>query len=52
MIERFGDAENGGFFTTSDDHEELIARRKDLDDHPAPVGQLVRRPRPASASRR
>ncbi len=38
MIERFGDADNGGFFTTSDDHEELIARRKDLDDHPAPSG--------------
>jgi uncharacterized protein len=38
MIERFGDAENGGFFTTSVDHEELIARRKDLDDHPAPSG--------------
>ncbi len=38
MIERFGDPENGGFFTTSDDHEELIARRKDLEDHPAPSG--------------
>jgi uncharacterized protein YyaL (SSP411 family) len=38
MIERFGDPERGGFFTTSDDHEELIARRKDLDDHPAPSG--------------
>jgi uncharacterized protein YyaL (SSP411 family) len=38
MIERFGDPENGGFFTTSNDHEELITRRKDLDDHPAPSG--------------
>ena len=38
MISRFLDTENGGFFTTSDDHEELIARRKDLDDHPAPSG--------------
>jgi uncharacterized protein len=38
MVERFGDAENGGFFTTSDDHEELISRRKDLDDHPIPSG--------------
>ena len=38
MIERFGDRERGGFFTTSDDHEELIARRKDLDDHPIPSG--------------
>ena len=38
MIERFADPEHGGFFTTSNDHEELIARRKDLDDHPAPSG--------------
>jgi uncharacterized protein YyaL (SSP411 family) len=38
MIERFLDRENGAFFTTSDDHEELIARRKDLEDHPAPSG--------------
>ncbi|MFN8151116.1 MAG: thioredoxin domain-containing protein [Solirubrobacterales bacterium] len=38
MIARFGDPDNGGFFTTSDDHEELIARRKDLEDHPAPSG--------------
>ena len=38
MIERFADGERGGFFTTSDDHEELIARRKDIDDHPIPSG--------------
>ena len=38
MIDRFADPENGGFFTTSDDHEELIVRRKDLEDHPAPSG--------------
>jgi uncharacterized protein len=38
MIERFGDDERGGFFTTSKDHEELIARRKDLGDHPIPSG--------------
>ncbi len=38
LIERFADPERGGFFTTADDHEELIARRKDLDDHPAPSG--------------
>ncbi|MGZ8672592.1 MAG: thioredoxin domain-containing protein, partial [Solirubrobacterales bacterium] len=38
MIERFSDSENGAFFTTSSDHEELIVRRKDLDDHPAPSG--------------
>jgi uncharacterized protein len=38
MIERFGDRERGGFFSTSGDHEELIARRKDLGDHPIPAG--------------
>jgi uncharacterized protein YyaL (SSP411 family) len=38
MIERFADAERGGFFTTSHDHDELIARRKDVDDHPIPSG--------------
>ena len=36
MIERFADAENGGFFETSSDHEQLLARRKDLEDHPIP----------------
>jgi hypothetical protein len=38
MIERFADAERGGFFTTSHDHDALIARRKDIDDHPIPSG--------------
>ncbi len=38
LIERFADTERGGFFTTSHDHEELIARRKDVDDHPIPSG--------------
>ena len=38
MIERFADDERGGFFTTSHDHEQLIARRKDLGDHPIPSG--------------
>jgi uncharacterized protein len=37
-IERFGDAEHGGFFETSSDHEQLLARRKDLEDHPIPSG--------------
>jgi uncharacterized protein YyaL (SSP411 family) len=39
MIERFGDPERGGFFTTSADHETLIARRKEVGDHPIPAGQ-------------
>jgi uncharacterized protein YyaL (SSP411 family) len=38
MIERFGDRERGGFYSTSSDHQELIARRKDLGDHPIPSG--------------
>jgi uncharacterized protein len=37
-IERFEDGEHGGFFETSSDHERLLARRKDLEDHPIPSG--------------
>ena len=36
MIERFADEARGGFFETSSDHEQLVARRKDLEDHPIP----------------
>jgi uncharacterized protein YyaL (SSP411 family) len=39
MIERFGDPQNGGFFQTSADHEQLVARRKEIDDSPIPSGQ-------------
>ncbi|MGK2933255.1 MAG: thioredoxin domain-containing protein [Solirubrobacterales bacterium] len=38
MIDRFADPDRGGFFTTSHDHEMLIARRKDVGDHPIPSG--------------
>jgi uncharacterized protein YyaL (SSP411 family) len=38
MIELFADTERGGFFTTAHDHEELVVRRKDVDDHPIPSG--------------
>jgi uncharacterized protein len=38
IVTRFADARNGGFFSTSDDHEELVARRKDLEDAPIPAG--------------
>ncbi|HUO69203.1 MAG TPA: thioredoxin domain-containing protein [Solirubrobacteraceae bacterium] len=38
IIARFSDAERGGFFTTPDDHERLVARRKDLEDSPIPSG--------------
>jgi uncharacterized protein YyaL (SSP411 family) len=37
-IERFGDPGRGGFYSTSSDHEELIARRKEVGDHPIPSG--------------
>jgi uncharacterized protein YyaL (SSP411 family) len=38
MIARFADDERGGFFETSSDHEQLVARRKDLEDNPIPSG--------------
>jgi hypothetical protein len=38
-VERFGDPERGGFYQTSSDHEQLVARRKEIDDHPIPSGQ-------------
>jgi uncharacterized protein len=37
-IAHFADDEQGGFFTTADDHDELLVRRKDLDDNPIPSG--------------
>jgi uncharacterized protein YyaL (SSP411 family) len=37
-IARFADPEQGGFFSTPSDHEQLIARRKDLEDAPIPSG--------------
>ena len=37
-IERFGDPERGGFYSTASNHEELIARRKEVGDHPIPSG--------------
>jgi uncharacterized protein len=41
MIERFGDEERGGFFTTAHDETPLVARRKDLDDTPIPSGNAA-----------
>jgi hypothetical protein len=38
ILGRFMDRERGGFFTTSDDHETLVARRKELEDNPIPSG--------------
>ena len=38
MIARFADDASGGFFSTSSDHEELVARRRDREDTPIPSG--------------
>jgi uncharacterized protein YyaL (SSP411 family) len=38
LLTRFADAEGGGFFYTSADHEPLIVRRKDAIDAPVPSG--------------
>jgi uncharacterized protein YyaL (SSP411 family) len=41
MFTYFWDAENGGFFATSTDHETLIQRPKDWDDNATPSGNSV-----------
>jgi uncharacterized protein YyaL (SSP411 family) len=41
MINEFWDAENGGFFFTSNGHEELIVRNKDFNDNATPSGNSV-----------
>ena len=40
-VELFGDPENGGFFQTPVDGEQLVVRKKDFDDHPAPSGNSM-----------
>ena len=41
IIERFGDPEAGGFFTTAADMPHLVSRRKDLEDTPIPSGNAA-----------
>ncbi len=41
MLTHFRDSKNGGFFDTSDDHEQLIHRPKDLQDNAVPSGNSV-----------
>jgi uncharacterized protein YyaL (SSP411 family) len=41
MVELFADEESGGFFDTSRDHEQLIARPKDLYDNATPSANSV-----------
>jgi uncharacterized protein YyaL (SSP411 family) len=38
MIERYHDEGGTGFFTTSRDHQALVVRPKDFEDHPIPSG--------------
>ncbi len=38
MIARFADPESGGFFTTPLGHDDLVGRRRDLEDAPIPSG--------------
>ena len=40
-VDLFGDDDAGGFFQTPRDGEQLVARRKDLDDHPTPSGNAM-----------
>ena len=40
-IELFADEERGGFFLSPADGEELVARKKDLEDHPTPSGNSM-----------
>jgi uncharacterized protein YyaL (SSP411 family) len=41
MVTHFADADGAGFFDTSDDHEELVRRPKDVMDNAVPSGNSV-----------
>jgi len=40
-VELFADEERGGFFLSSADGEQLVARKKEFDDHPVPYGHSM-----------
>ncbi len=40
-IELFADEERGGFFLSPSDGERLVARKKELEDHPTPSGNSM-----------
>jgi len=40
-VELFADQEGGGFFQAPADGEQLVARKKELDDHPTPSGNAM-----------
>ncbi|HZZ27256.1 MAG TPA: thioredoxin domain-containing protein [Pirellulales bacterium] len=41
VLTHFADGEAGGFFYTADDHEQLIARHKDIQDSSVPSGNAL-----------
>jgi uncharacterized protein YyaL (SSP411 family) len=41
VLEHFTDEENGGFFDTADDHEQLITRPKNMQDNAIPSGSSM-----------
>ncbi|MEM7032699.1 MAG: thioredoxin domain-containing protein [Chloroflexota bacterium] len=41
MLAHFRDSENGGFFDTADDHEQLVVRPKSLQDNAIPSGNSM-----------
>jgi uncharacterized protein YyaL (SSP411 family) len=41
VLEKFADRESGGFFYTATDHEQLIARNKELTDSSTPSGNSL-----------
>ncbi|RMG99577.1 MAG: thioredoxin domain-containing protein [Chloroflexi bacterium] len=41
MLTHFADTENGGFFDTSDDHETLLHRPKEVQDNATPSGNSM-----------
>jgi uncharacterized protein len=41
MLDHFQDDEFGGFYDTSDDHEELLTRPKDIQDNATPSGNAM-----------
>ena len=40
-VDLFADDEDGGFFQAPRDGEQLVARKKELDDHPTPSGNAM-----------
>ena len=41
VLKHFSDTENGGFYDTADDHEQLVTRPKSLQDNATPCGNSM-----------